>query len=119
MKGISSNNGLDDLYCGVVLYKVDSLTLTSINCLSPTLPYFPTLDTTISDTSASGIYLSADATHSNHNPYYPYIIVVTATAHIQKSSAICRTLPTHLPDHLSKGHIFPIFSNSLVGISPF
>ena len=98
----------------------DSLFLISIDVHNPTSsPLLPRLTTAISDTGASGLYLIADAPTTNLNPSTPSIIMGTATCHIQTSTASCMSLPANLTDHLSQGHIFPAFKNSLVDISKF
>ena len=104
-KGMTFNEGWDELYCGVVVDKLVNLNLKSIIYRSPTP--IPTSDTAISDASVRGLYLSAYAPHSENNPSAPTIIVGTFTGHIQKYISICRTLPTHLPNNLNEGHLLP------------
>ena len=105
------------LYFGVIVYKLVHCNLQCINYRSPTP--IPTSDTAIFETVASVLYLSADVPYSEKSPSAPPIILVTATCHIQKYTATCRTLTTHLPDPLHNCHIFPNFNNSLVGIGTF
>ena len=105
------------MICGLVVEKAVNFNLQYINYRSPTP--IPTSDTEISDKGIIGLYISADAPHSEKNLSTPPIIIVTATGHIQKYTATCRTLQNHLPDQLRKGHIFPNFNYSLVGTVPF
>ena len=101
-------------------YTNDSPVLNSIACHNPIpLSSLPRSSTAIADTGASGLYLTADAPTSSLDSSAPAIIVGTATGHIQHSTASCLSLPSHLPDCLRQGHIFPAFKNSLVGIGKF
>ena len=107
---------MDDIV-GALVNKVVNCNLQYINYRIPNPIHI--LDTAISGTDNSNLYLSADAPQSEKNPSAPPIIVGISTGYIHKYTATCRTLPTHLPNHLRKVHILPNFDNSLVGIGPF
>ena len=82
MKEITFNKGLGEWYCGVVVDKWVNFNLPAINYRSPTP--ITTLETAISNTSTSGLYLSTYSSYSDKNLSIPPIIVDTATGHIQK-----------------------------------
>ena len=81
LKVMPFNDSCDGWYCVVVVDKLVNLNLSFINYHIPTP--ITTLDTTITNTSARGLYLSADSPHSDNNPSAPSIILGTITGQIQ------------------------------------
>ena len=91
--------------------------LLQLSSYIPTIPTppLPPSNTDISDTSASGIYLTPSAPCANVNPSAVQIFVVTAGGPPNRSSESCDLLLPSLP--VRYGHIMPNFHHNLMGIS--
>ena len=83
-----------------------------LNCKAP----IPNLDSAISDTGATSIYLTPKAPCANINPNAPKILVGTAGRPPLTASDSCNLLLSNLP-HIS-GHRMPQFHHNLMGIGP-
>ena len=83
-----------------------------LNCKAP----IPDLESDISDTGATSIYLTPKAPCTNTNPNAPKILVGTAGGPPLISSTSCDLLLPNLP-HIS-GHIMPQFHHNIMGIGP-
>ena len=117
MKVIIFNKRWYKWYCGVIVDNLGNLNLPAINYCIPTP--IPNLDNAIINTGANLLYLYSDAPYPDNYLYYLPIILGNATGHTQTSTATFRNLPTHLTNHMRKGHIFLDFKKSLAGIGPF